>query len=94
MSGLHNLPPPSAEIAPPGTYHRLKLALLLSLASCCSQAPPLTARCPLHLLAVATDTTLLPSLLRYASSLAPRSTSSSLTSDLWGATRYHQAGGQ
>ncbi|CAI8045324.1 Minichromosome maintenance domain-containing protein 2, partial [Geodia barretti] len=70
----------AAEVVPPGAYHRLKLALLLSLAS--SSTPS-----PLHLLTVATDTTPLPALLLYGSSLASRSTQLSSTSDLWGSNR-------
>ena len=75
---LCSLPP--AELASPGAFHRLKLGMLLSLASCAS-------RQPLHLLVVATDTTLLPSLLLYGSSLSSRSTHHTSTSDLWGTMR-------
>lgn len=70
----------AADLVPPGAYHRLKLSILLSLASC-------TGHTPLHLLVVATDTTPPASLLHFGSSLSPRSTHLTSTADLWGTTR-------
>ena len=83
--------PYSAEIAPPGAYHRLKLSMLLSLVSTGQDTGG--SRSPLlDLLAVGSDTPLLLQLLTYGSSFAQRSVIHSSTGDLCGNTRKEASG--
>ncbi|XP_071786682.1 minichromosome maintenance domain-containing protein 2-like isoform X2 [Asterias amurensis] len=62
-----------SDISPPGTYHRLKLCMLLSLidaASCTSDEHDSPGY--LDLVAVGTDTSIIQRLLLYGASFAPR----------------------
>lgn len=83
----------AAEVAPPGTYHRLKLAMLLSLVTCIqSRRLKEDIHKRLHLLASGSDPTMLIQLLTYGASLAPRSVQhSSVTTDLAGCGRKEGA---
>ena len=84
--------PPShaAEIAPPGAYHRLKLAMLLSLVSASQNTDSRSSL--LDLLAVGSDIPLLLQLLTYGSSFARRSVLHSSAGDLCGSARKEVSG--
>lgn len=83
--------PFSAEVAPPGAYHHLKLSMLLSLVST-SQDTEGSRSLLLDLLAIGSDTPLLLQLLTYGSSFAQRSVLHSSTGDLCGSTRKEASG--
>ena len=79
-----------AEIAPPGAYHRLKLAMLLSLVSASQNTDSRSSL--LDLLAVGSDIPLLLQLLTYGSSFAQRSVLHSSAGDLCGSARKETSG--
>ena len=85
----------AAVVAPPGTYHRLKLVLLLSLVASTQSRDQwdVEGRTQLDLLAVGSDTHLLTRLLSYSSSLAKRSVTHGAVSDLSGFVRKDSSGG-
>ena len=84
--------PPSyaAEIVPPGAYHRLKLAMLLSLVSASQNTGSRSSL--LDLLAVGSDIPLLLQLLTYGSSFGQRSVLHSSAGDLCGSARKEASG--
>eukprot|EP00731_Ephydatia_muelleri_P031913 Em0023g420a len=75
-------------LAPAGTYHRLKLAMLLSLVNMCNaDGPNIGRHSALDILAVGQDVSALRQLMIYGGSFAPRCILHCMTGDLCGTTK-------